>query len=170
MKRLNLGCGKTYLNGWINIDAAVSPLGKRPPDLLCDVRKIPLDDGCADMIMAIHLFEHLYRWECDEVIDEWGRLLCRDGILILEMPDIVKCCRNIVEGREGKKPDQMGLWGIYGDATLRDPLMIHRWGWTFATIKPFLEQHGFKEIEEKVTQYHNAGRDVRDFRVEARKA
>jgi ubiquinone/menaquinone biosynthesis C-methylase UbiE len=167
--RLNLGCGKTILDGWFNIDAAVSPKASRPPELLCDVKKIPLPDACADEIMAIHLFEHLYRWECDPTIDEWRRLLKPQGKLILEMPDIFKCCRNILEGREGKKPDQLGMWGIYGDPMLNEPLMVHHWGWTFKTIKPFLQQHGFENILEHDTQFHLTGRGVRDFRVTAQK-
>src|ERR1043165_6045687 len=115
--RLNLGCGRHVLSdGWTNIDAAISPRASRPPDILCDVKKIPLPDACAIEVMAIHLFEHLYRWECDDTIDEWRRLLRPGGLLVLEMPDLFKFCRNIIEGIPGKgHEDQLGMWGLYGD-------------------------------------------------------
>jgi hypothetical protein len=52
--------------------------------------------------MAIHLFEHFYRWECERVLAEWRRLLKPRGRLVLELPDLHKCCLNIVKGRQGE--------------------------------------------------------------------
>lgn len=164
--KLNLGCGRHVLDGWFNVDVQRSPRAKRDPELLSDVRKIDLPDGCASTIMAIHLWEHLYRWECDKVIVEWHRLLEKGGELILEMPDLLKFCANIIQN----KTDQMGMWGLYGDPTEKDPYMCHRWGWTFSTLKPFLQDAGFIDIREEVTQWHRCGRDDRDFRIVARKA
>jgi predicted SAM-dependent methyltransferase len=168
--RLNLGCGRHVLAGWFNVDAQASPKAVRPPDLLSDVKKTDLPDGCASEVMAIHLFEHLYRWECDEAIEEWKRLLQPGGQLTLEMPDLWKYCRNIVEElKNDKHPDQLGMWGMFGDPRERDPFMCHRWGWTFKTIRPFLAEHGFVDIVEGPTEWHRAGRAKRDFRVTARK-
>ena len=167
--RISLGCGRHTLNGWFCIDAQPHPEATRPLDLMCDVRKIPLPNACASEVMAIHLFEHLYRWECDDVIEEWKRLLRPQGKLIMEMPDLLKLCRNVLEGRTNgrRHPDQMGMWGLYGDPGHKDPLMVHRWAWTFSAIKPFLEAHGFTNCKEERTEWHLMGRDVRDFRVTA---
>jgi predicted SAM-dependent methyltransferase len=169
--RLNLGCGKKTLPGYFNVDAEVHPDSRKRPDLLCDIRKLPLPDECAVEVMALHVFEHFYRWDCDDVIKEWRRLLRKDGLLVMEMPDLFKFCLNILEGKKGRKhEDQLGLWGLFGDPQEKNPLMVHRWAWTFSTIKPFLERHGFNRIVEKPTVFHEVGRYVRDFRVEARKA
>jgi hypothetical protein len=167
--RLNLGCGRHVLDEWFNVDAKASPLAPRAPELLSDVRKIDLPDGCATSIMAIHVWEHFYRWECDDIIQEWRRLLRPRGTLIMEMPDLFKFCQNILDGRMkgGKDPDQLGMWGLYGDPRECDPLMVHRWGWTFATLSPFLERHGFTDAKELATKWHRAGRGHRDFRIEA---
>lgn len=165
--RLNIGCGKWVLDGWYNIDIAVSPLANKPPDLLCDIRAIPLPDGCAKEAMAIHVWEHVDRWECERTALEWARLLKPGGLLVLEMPDLFKCCRNILNGTEGKKPDQLGMWGLYGEPI--GPLMQHKWAWTFKTLAPFLERYGFTGMQEERTMYHHTGRDVRDFRITARK-
>lgn len=170
--RLNLGCGRTPRDGWYNIDIQSNPMAKRAPDLLCDVTKgIPLPDGCAVEVEAIHLWEHIYRWDCDSVIVEWARLLRSGGKLVLEMPDLIKCCRNILEGKEGKKhPDQLGMWGLYGDPRDKDQFMCHRWAWTFRTLAPFLTAAGFVEIVETIPQHHRVGALIRDFRIEAIKA
>jgi hypothetical protein len=169
--RLNIGSGKYSLDGYVNIDAAVSPNAPRAPDIVCDVKKIPLPDACAIEVMGIHIFEHLYRWECDEAIREWWRLMRPAGVLILEMPDLLKFCANILEGRNdrGRYPDQLGMWAMYGDPKTKDPLMCHRWGWTFKTLSEFLWLHGFKKCRETQTQWHPIGRGVRDFRIEALK-
>lgn len=166
-----MGSGRTTLTGYFNIDVAISERAKRPPDLLCDFRRdIPLPDACADEILGIHVWEHIDRWECDDVIEEWRRLLRPNGRLALEMPDLMKCCHNILHGCTGEKVDgQLGMWGLFGDPTHRDPLMMHKWGWTFNTLAPFLRKHHFHEIQQERTQFHFSGRDVRDFRIIARK-
>jgi hypothetical protein len=166
--RLNLGCGRWVLDGWINIDAVAKPESGVTPQLVCDVKVIPLPDACAVEILAVHLWEHFYRWECEAVIAEWRRLLRPEGLLTMEMPDVRKCARNVLSGHESAKhPDQLGMWGLYGDPREQDPLMVHRWGWTFDTLWPFLKAHGFKDFRELQTKWHKNGRDVRDFRIEA---
>lgn len=164
--RLNVGCGNRRLAGYTGIDAVQRP----GADIVAPAHAIPLPDGCANEILGVHIWEHFLLWECDGVLAEWRRLLRLGGLLVLEMPDLIKCCRNILEGREGKKPGQLGMWGLFGDASLEDVHMLHRWGWTFETLRPFLAARGFVDIVERETQFHPAGRGVRDFRLEARKA
>jgi len=121
--------------------------------------------------MGIHIWEHIYLWECDAALAEWRRLMRKDAVLILEMPDLFKFCANILEGRKGiKEPEQLGMWGLYGDPRDKDPLMMHRWGWTFKTLAPFLLERGFKDCVESDTQWHKVGMGVRDFRITAKKA
>lgn len=168
--RINIGCGINRVDGYINVDVQEAK-GGVVPDIFADARNVPLPDACADEVMAIHVFEHFALWECGDVLAEWRRLLKMKGLLVLELPDIIKCCRNVVEGIEGDKhPDQLGLWGIYGDAQTPDPYMLHRWGWSPKSLRHFLHQHGFKEAEKKETQHHAVGRQRRDMRIEARKA
>lgn len=167
--RLNIGCGGRRIPGYTGVDVVKRPAA----DIVAPAGKIPLADGSCEEIMAIHLFEHLLPWEAADVLKEWHRLLAPGGKLVLEMPDLKKCCENIlkqlkgIEVMAGKHPHQAGLWGLYGDDRLRDPYMLHRWGYTFKTIKPILEEAGFRNLQEFRTVYHPIGRDVRDFRVEA---
>lgn len=164
--KLNIGCGNRRLPGYTGVDAVNRPAA----DIVAPAHAIPLADCCADEILGVHIWEHFLHWECDSVLAEWRRLLKPGGALILEMPDLLKCCRNILDGRVGKKQDQLGMWGLFGDVTLQDVHMLHRWSWTFATIEPFLAERGFVGIVERETQFHPAGRGVRDFRVEACRA
>ena len=163
--KINAGCGAKILPGWVNIDIQPSPKAKRQPDILSDLRSIPLEDACADQLMAIHVFEHFAPWEVGYLLAEWRRLLKPGGILILEMPDVVKSARNLIDGLG----DQMSMWGLYGDPGPRDPFNMHKWGWTFRTIEPVLLEAGFVEPTEGRPQFHPVGADRRDFRVTASK-
>jgi len=177
--KINMGCGHRVKDGYYNIDAIHNPKAPRPPELLYSfefddvgalIKQIPLSDDCVDEILAVHVFEHFYQWQCSAVLREWRRLLKVGGLLIMELPDLIKCCKNIVEGRKGKHPDQLGRWGLYGDPRPFDKLMCHPWGWAPQELIEFLGENGFKNIRHLQTQFHSNGRDHRDMRIEAVKA
>lgn len=160
--KINIGCGPMVLDGWTNCDIQVSPKAPRPPEILCDVKSIPLEDECADVVMALHLLEHFYQWEAPAVVQEWRRLLKPGGKLILELPNLEAACRNLLKGMK----DQMSMWPLYGDPGHKDPYMCHRWGYTPKTVTRFLKQQGFKKIQILKPQTHGR-RANRDMRVEA---
>jgi len=179
--KINFGCGARVLDGYFNVDAMRDPNAPRDPELVEAmqfdgarlVNPLPLADGCADEVMAIHFFEHVYRWQADPLLDEWRRLLRVDGLLVLELPNLLKCCENIISGRTvgaGKHPDQSGMWGCFGDPRLESEFMSHKWGWTPQTLRMLLEQHGFRGVEEHTTVFHPAGRAHRDMRIIARRS
>lgn len=168
--KIHMGCGARILPGWINIDIQKHPDAKADPEILADARKVPLPDGCASLIQAIHLWEHFYLWECDALIAEWRRLLKPGGVLVLELPDLAKCARNLLDGIEGKNPGQLSMWGIFGNPGLNDPYMCHRWGWTPKTLSNFLKENGFTDMIQSVPQYHPAGRERRDMRIQVIRA
>ena len=165
--KLNIGAGGRRLPGYTGVDVVERP----GADIVAPAHAIPLADAVAEEVMAIHLVEHLLPWDLKTALAEWHRLLRPGGMLVLEMPDLVKCCKNIIDGRMkgGKHPDQLGMWGLFGDNRYEDPYMLHRWAYTFATLSPLVEAAGFRKIVERPTQFHPAGRDHRDFRLEARK-
>lgn len=162
--RLNLGCGRMVLPGFFNVDIQANPRAKRPLDLLADVRAVPLEDACAEEVHAYHVIEHFHRWETDAVIAEWKRLLKPGGLLVLELPDLAKACRNLLAG----DTEQMSYWGIYGDPSHRDTFMCHPWGFTPNSIRKLLQDGGFVDIRHLPPKTHG-GRVNRDMRVEARK-
>lgn len=165
MKRVNIGCGRMVLDGWINCDVQVSPKAPRPPEVLCDARTVPLPDSDCDVVMALHLIEHFYRWEVEDVLAEWRRLLKPKGQLILELPNLEQACRNLLKGLN----DQMSMWPIYGDWNHRDEFMMHKHGYSPATITALLKTCGFTKIRILPPMTHGR-RHNRDMRVEGVKA
>lgn len=179
--KINFGCGSRTLDGYWNFDAVRDPNAPRDPDFVEPMRfdgaqllnPLPLPDGCADELLSVHVVEHFYRWEVDSLLNEWRRLLHIDGLLVIETPNLMKACRNILEGRtvgSGKHPDQAGMWACWGDPRLMNPYMVHKWLYSPETLRALLEQHGFRGIEEHPTVYHPAGRLHRDMRIIARAA
>lgn len=176
--KLHIGCGARVMQGYFNIDAVHNPNAPRAPELLYEfefnkerlANAIPLEDEVADEILSVHVFEHFYRWTCDAVVREFCRLLKPGGRLILELPDLIKCCQNIIDNRPSKQPDQLGRWGLYGDPRLMDKFMCHPWGWAPEELMAFLSEHGFVNVEHRPTQFHKCGMLHRDMRIEAVKA
>lgn len=153
--RLNLGAGAMLVEGWVSVGLADTH------DIKTDLRKLPLPDACADEAMAIHVFEHFYRWEADAVLLEWHRVLKPGAKLILELPELLRCCRNVLEGTAIRR----GLWGLFGDPGYEDPLMVHRWCWSESELKEALVLAGFKKIRFGLPQWHGK-KSLRDIRVE----
>lgn len=167
--RLNIGCGKRRLDGYTGIDA----VARESVDIVAPADKLPLANACADEVLAVHLIEHFFEWETPAVLAEWARVLKPGGLLVLEQPDALKCARNLLEVHAKhlveKKPGQLAMWGLYGDHTLRDPLMMHKTGWWFERLEPIVAAAGFHAIVQRDTVFHPVGRGVRDFRLEARR-
>lgn len=154
--RLNIGCGSKRIDGYIGVDLAPEA------DVHADIKELPFPDDHADEIMGIHVFEHLYRWEAPAALAEWLRVLKPGGLLVLEMPDIIKVARYILTSSD----QRMGLWGAYGDPGYREPLMVHKWGWSAAELSAELKAAGFRRVVERPVQWH---KKQRDMRIEARK-
>lgn len=172
--RINVCCGRHVLEGWTNVDLIASdhPKAKgRVPDILADMSDIPLPDGCADELLCVHGVEHVYPWVLDRALREWLRLLKPGGLIAIETPDLLKCCQNVLEDYKlpKKHPDQMGVFGLYGDYTLEDEFMMHKFLYSPRSLREKLEHIGYVDIREEVPQWHGAGRDRRDLRMVAYK-
>lgn len=172
--KINYCCGRQVLEGYLNIDAVVNPKAPRPPELLHTLSfhpdgsllaSTPLADACAEELQAMHALEHFYQWEAPALLREWHRLLKRDGKLILELPNLILACQNLLAGKSG----QWSMWPLYGNQETRDPFMCHKTGYTPATVTKLLSDHGFINIKVLPPVTHGAKLN-RDMRVEAVKA
>lgn len=158
--KLNIGCGGTKVAGYVNCD--VDPLVK--PDVVCPADRLPFDDESADEIMAIHVFEHFYPYDVPGVLVEWRRVLRAGGRLVLELPDLYKCCKNFITA---PWHEPHGIFGIYGDPKYGTEFMLHKYGYTPESLSRILDEAGFRDIRSKRPEYHRGARDVRDMRLEA---
>lgn len=121
MKKLHLGCGGVYKEGWVNID-----LEAPEADMNYDLTKpLPFADESVQFIYSEHFIEHIGRNHGYEFLCECRRVLAPNGVIRLSTPNLahlVECYRrrNITEWRgSGWLPDSacnllnqgMRLWG-----------------------------------------------------------
>ncbi len=169
--RLNLGCGDKILQGYVNVDVVASRAGKSP-DVICDLRRLtPFQDNHADEILAVHVIEHFWRWEVEDILREWIRVLKPGGRMVLECPNLAAACEAFLADPDASwRSDgaaQRTMWVFYGDPRWRDPLMVHRWGYTPGSLAKLMEQCGLVNARQEPAQYKL--REPRDMRVVAEK-
>ena len=165
--RLNLGCGDKILPGYVNVDVVEARAGMKP-DVVCDLHDLaPFADASAEEILSVHVVEHFWRWEIRDVMREWARVLKPGGRMIIECPNILSACRTFLENpQQFSREDQNGqrtMWVFYGDPKWKDPLMIHRWGYTPQSLKELLTEVGLADVRQEPAQFKL--REPRDMRV-----
>ena len=167
LKKLNLGCGDKILPGYVNVDVAASRRGLKP-DVLCDLHKLTsFEDNTVDEILSVHVVEHFWRWEVVDVLKEWVRVLKPGGVMILECPNLVSACEELLQnpdiatgpGQEG----QRSMWVFYGDPAWKDPLMIHRWGYSPRSLGQIMFEAGLVNLRQEPAQFKL--REPRDMRI-----
>jgi SAM-dependent methyltransferase len=167
LMKLNLGCGDKILPGYVNVDVAETRAGKRP-DVLCDLHVLkPFESDSADEILAVHVVEHFWRWEVADVLKEWLRVLRPGGRMVLECPNLASACKAFLANPDaGAGPGQGGqrtMWVFYGDPRWRDPLMVHRWGYTPKSLAAMMQEVGLVNIRQEPAQFKL--REPRDMRI-----
>jgi SAM-dependent methyltransferase len=165
--RLNLGCGDKILNDYINVDLIDERAGKKP-NIMCDIRKLHVfSNDYADEILAVHVVEHFWRWEVVDILKEWHRVLKPGGKLILECPNFETACKEFLKDPDkyssSGKDGQRTMWVFYGDPAWRDPLMIHRWGYTPRSLAKLMHEVGFIQLKKEPAQFKL--REPRDMRI-----
>lgn len=153
--RLHIGCGRRQLSGWDNFD-----LPGKPADIHGDARALPISDYSYDTVMAIHVFEHFYRHEAQDVLREWRRVLKPGGTLILEIPCLDKV---LLWFTQDPIPVNMTLWALYGDPrTHKDgEPALHKWCYSAQEMADMCNLAGFSSVAFKDPEYHQPQRDIR---------
>jgi len=90
--KLNLGCGKTKLEGYVNIDVD----SVIEPDLVLDfVRQpLPYETGSVDEVVMFHTIEHIQKFNHPLILREIHRVLRVGGSLYLSYPWFERCFEN----------------------------------------------------------------------------
>ena len=167
MIKINLGCGDKILDGYVNVDVVNQRAGK-VPDVICDIKKLDkFDSNYADEVMAIHVVEHFDRWEIVEILREWVRILKPGGKLILECPNLESACKEFlkdpINNAKSNQHGQRTMWVFYGDPSWRDPLMMHKWGYTPRSLAQVMHEAGLIDLKQEPAEFKL--REPRDMRV-----
>lgn len=193
MKKVNLGSAYTCLDDWINIDSSFNARLAKYPRLryllfkigilpkkyyelpwsnhiqsimVRNVRKkLPFDDESVDFVYSSHLIEHLRKEEGEKVLRECFRVLKRDGLIRLIIPDLELMARNYLKeiediwnnrGKGDYLPSErfLDILGVSVERTktpfvLKIFLSRHKWMYDELSLKALLESCGFVDIQKR---------------------
>ena len=162
-KNLEIGCGSNPQPGYIHTDAFVDDSNRHLVDVVCDARSLPFPDSEFDSILMFGVFEHFGFFEIQEVLLEVSRVLTPGGVFKFDVPDFDWFIHAYLTGEDrftGRKlgegrDEKWVMHAIFGGQD--GPGMFHRWGWSEARLKEFLEKPNWEFSQVKLV-----GRQWRD--------
>jgi predicted SAM-dependent methyltransferase len=97
--KLHLGCGRNYLNGYINIDYPATEHTVQADlmaDIYADLTKLSYPFSSIDEIRLHHVFEHFSRPVTLALLCRWRDWLKPGGLLRIETPDAMACFKSMI--------------------------------------------------------------------------
>jgi predicted SAM-dependent methyltransferase len=145
-------------DGWIHLDSHPSA------DIVATIPPLPpsVTSRQWTIIEGIHVWEHFYRWQAEELARSIYQCLCPGGQLILECPNLEIACRSFLGAY--KDSDNYHMHVFYGSPRTKDPSYGHRWGYTPESLRQQLVEHGrFDPTDVKIetAKFHVPDRDFR---------
>ncbi len=137
--KLHIGCGiKNFGDNWIHID------GSNYDHIdYYNIKKLEFKDDSIDLIYSSHTLEYFDREEVLDVLTEWRRVLKKDGILRLSVPDFRTIARLYTEGKYSL---EKFLGPLYGKWKMKENTIIyHRTTYDYDSLKNVLLEVGFQE-------------------------
>ncbi|MDJ0507812.1 MAG: methyltransferase domain-containing protein [Crocosphaera sp.] len=90
MKKVNLGCGDRYTQGWVNLDFNSENPDVIPHNLL---NSLPFSNEEVDVIYNSHFLEHFSLEDAKKILTECYRVLKKGGVIRIVVPDLESVCR-----------------------------------------------------------------------------
>ncbi|MBI5473768.1 MAG: methyltransferase [Ignavibacteriae bacterium] len=146
--KLNLGCGRAILPGFVNADISAG----EGVDLIVDLNDIGALRtqtwyGNVQFVYLSHVLEHFPTTLIPTMLRELHTLLADGGRIRIAVPDLDKICRLYVKNIEWFNPPHNPWLGlIYGGQI--DRYDFHKTGYNFAYLRWLLETAGFGNVVE----------------------
>jgi SAM-dependent methyltransferase len=152
---LHLGCGRSVLQGYTNIDKYSICEGVTNEEIYT----LPnYADNSVDMIYTNHVLEHLPLRQGHLALAEWHRVLKPNGELVLALPDAGICAdmlRRTDLHPEFRRWFKHTLYGYQADMTGKpydiheeySPGQVHLSGWAMWELIAHLQNLGFFPME-----------------------
>ena len=133
--KLNIGCGKQYLPGYINVDMYEPEIA----DVIASGDNLDfIEDNSVDEIISYHFIEHLGLIDTYKTLSHWAIKLKPGGRLVLETPDLESSLKSTL--RKQTTCDVDWLFGV------ADPGQTHQRVYFKTELKNILKSIGYNNI------------------------
>ena len=153
--KLHLGCGNTYLEGYVNSD--VENWSGRC-DLICSATDLSfLPSRTVDHIFHHAMIEHLPPWETTSAMKEWYRVLKEGGTIQIETPDLERVFEDwLVNQTLSEKDAIANIFGGNKSPQKAYSAQHHLTGFTYARLARMMSDVGFHDFSRKEhLEYHH---------------
>jgi predicted SAM-dependent methyltransferase len=137
--RLNIGCGRFRLVGFVNIDQDKEVR----PDLVANALSLPYKPNTIDEIYAGHILEHLDWREGEMALWHWYNVLRPGGKIAISVPDYDVLCRQYINDPTPAKLREFNDSFIYSYGQ-KSP---HKYAYSKALLFQTMEKAGFADLE-----------------------
>jgi len=145
--KYHLGCGGTYLNGYVNVDFPPTEHTIQQSlraDIYADI--LTMNYQPCEEIRSRHFFEHFNYIDSMVLLYRWTKALDIGGRLFIDLPDIDALCRAMLNGSIEKKFRTIRY--MYGSHEAKWAYHIN--GWSSETLEYTLSRLGYtiKEVRK----------------------
>jgi predicted SAM-dependent methyltransferase len=145
--KLNLGCGKHTLKGYVNIDIVKTT----PETTVANIMNLPFyyKSYSVSEIYLRHVIEHFYEDEIKMLLKDFHWILKPKGKLVIETVDFKLIMKGWQEGKLSKELLNEFLFGFYAHERTREreAYMLHKYTFDYYLLAKFLVEAGFNNIK-----------------------
>lgn len=146
--KLHLGCGRKYLDGYVNIDFPDNEHTVQKDllvDLYADIHTLEYPDDSIEEIRLHHVFEHFSRPLALALLCRWRNWLKPGGVLRIETPDVMASFKLITSPFYSFDSKQQVMRHLFGSHEAG--WAVHEDGWYKEKFKITLEKLGFESLK-----------------------
>jgi len=152
-KKLHLGCGEKYMEGYCNIDYPPSEQTVQTntvADIHADITTLQYAHNSIDEVRLHHVFEHFNRVQAIKLLIEWHQWLRIGGTLIIETPDFRKCAK-VALFHPSMEKRFVAMRHIFGSHEAQ--WAAHWDGWYKAKYAQHLTALGYADLKFEYSQW-----------------
>ncbi len=144
--RLEVGSGGAPRAGFIHCDV----VDGQDVEYICQAFELPFKENSVDEVYARHVIEHLTLEEARRTFRHWFRILREGGYIDINVPDFERHLEQLTTPGLSPYADsdisnaEHAMAGFYG--WQRNGFDIHKWGYTFESLRELLADTGFTSI------------------------
>lgn len=157
VRKLQLGCGGNFLDGWLNTDITIYDQTKAT--YMDATQPFPIPDNSFDYVYSEHNIEHVDYWAGQRMLQESHRILKPGGKIRISCPDfqfLVDIYTKPAILHDKYVAETIPSWAPYADPIFTVNNYVRDWGHKFIydkrSLTASLEAAGFVDVTEHKIQ------------------